>query len=249
MKGVINMSTMLEHTEVQTKVSPRKFRENRHPAMKNTVTVPMTIANESHSVPTRVRHTTPNAVDMARSSADSDANAALMKLRELVVGPTQQLNEARLEELLKIFDEREAELRAVMRDIQKRNSELEVALKQSSLDQLNAFKAEFQALTDAMSSESKKVFSTIRDEISAARKEAMSLVQDAKAVADQKLEAQHVRTLSLVDSETGKLRLDLESATDKLETSVILSQREAQFNISRVLKEASENLARVANAS
>jgi F0F1-type ATP synthase membrane subunit b/b' len=249
MKGVTTMSTMLDHSEVQTKVSPRKFRENRHPAMKNTVTVPMTIANESHSVPARVRHTTPNAVDMARSGADNDANAALMKLRELVVGPTQQLNEARLEELMKIFDEREAELRAVMRDIQKRNSELEVALKQSSLDQLNAFKAEFQALTDSMSGESKKVFSTIRDDISAARKEALSLVQDAKAVADQKLEAQHVRTLSLVDAETNKLRLDIDSATDKLETSVILSQREAQYNISRVLKEASENLSRVANAS
>ena len=243
------MSTMLDHNEVQNKVSPRKFRENRHPAMKNTVTVPMAHANETHVASTRVRHTTPTSVDMARISADTDANAALMKLRELVVGPTQQLNEARLEELMKIFEEREAELRAVMRDMQKRNSELEVALKQSSLDQLNAFKAEFQALTDSMSNESKKVFSTIRDDISVARKEALSLVQDAKAVADQKLEAQHVRTISLVDAEAGKLRLDLASATDKLETTVILSQREAQFNISRVLKEASENLARVANAS
>lgn len=243
------MSTMLDHNEVQIKVSPRKYRENRHPAMKNTVTVPMTIANESHSVPTRVRHTTPNAVDMARSGADNDANAALMKLRELVVGPTQQLNEARLEELMKIFEEREAELRSVMRDIQKRNSELEVALKQSSLDQLNAFKAEFQALTDSMSNESKKVSASIRDDISAARKETLSLVQDAKAVADQKLEAQHVRTLNLVDAEAGKLRVDLENMGDKLDIAVTVSQREAQLNISRVLKEASENLARVANAS
>jgi F0F1-type ATP synthase membrane subunit b/b' len=243
------MSTMLDHNEVQNKVSPRKFRENRHPAMKNAVTVPMAHANETQMVSTRVRHTAATSVDLARVGNETDAHAALLKLRELVVGPAQQLNEARLEELLKIFDEREAELRAVMRDIQRRNSELEVALKQSSLDQLNAFKAEFQALTDSMSAESKKVFSSIRDDISAARKEAMSLVQDAKAVADQKLEAQHVRTISLVDSETGKLRLDLESATERFETSVVLSQREAQFNISRVLKEASENLVRVANAS
>jgi hypothetical protein len=243
------MSTMLDHNEVQVKVSPRKFRENRHPAMKNTVTVPMAHANETQMASTRVRHTAATAVDLARIGNEADAHAALLKLRELVVGPAQQLNEARLEELMKIFEEREAELRAVMRDIQKRNSELEVALKQSSLDQLNAFKAEFQALTDSMSNESKKVFAIIRDDITVARKEALSLVQDAKTVADQKLEAQHVRTLSLVDSETGKLRLDLESATQKLETSVVLSQREAQFNISRVLKEASENLVRVANAS
>jgi hypothetical protein len=243
------MSSMLDHTEVEAKVSPRKYRENRHPAMKTSVTVPMTSANESHAASTRVRHTSPTAVDMARISADSDANAALMKLRELVVGPTQQLNEARLEELIKIFDEREAELRSVMRDIQKRNSELEVALKQSSLDQLNAFKAEFQTLTDTMTNENKKVFATVRDDISSARKEAMSLVQEAKAVADQKLEAQNLRTKSLVDAEAGKLRLDLESTTDKLETTVTLSQREAQSTISRVLKEASEQLARAANAS
>jgi hypothetical protein len=249
MKGAKNMSTMLDHNEVQMKVSPRKFRENRHPAMKNAVTVPMTITDETRSVSTRVRHTTPSSVDLARVGGDADAHAALLKLRELVVGPAQQLNEARLEELMKIFEEREAELRAVMRDIQRRNSELEVALKQSSLDQLNAFKSEFQALTDSMSNESKKVFSTIRDDISAARKEALSLVQDAKAVADQKLEAQHVRTISLVDAETGKLRVDLESLGDNLETAVSASQREAQLNISRVLKEASENLSRVASAS
>ena len=243
------MSNVMEHNEDATKGAARKYRDVRHPAMKNTVKVPLALVAKAAVSEAPPRYVAATGVDLARNSAETDANAALMKLRELVVGPTQQLNEARLEELMKIFDEREAELRAVMRDLQKRNSELEVALKQSSLDQLNAFKAEFQALTDSMSNESKKVFSNIRDDISVARKEALSLVQDAKAVADQKLEAQHVRTISLVDAEAGKLRLDLASATDKLETTVILSQREAQFNISRVLKEASENLARVANAS
>jgi hypothetical protein len=242
------MSTMLEHNELPVKMTSRKFRDTRHPAGKTTVNVPMTITSESRAVVTRVRPSTPSAVDLVKAGSETDAHAALLKLRELVVGPAQQLNEARLEELMKIFEEREAELRSVMRDIQKRNSELEVALKQSSLDQLNVFKAEFQALTDSMSNESKKLVASIRDDISAARKEALSLVQDAKAVADQKLEAQAVRTKSLVEAETGKLRVDIESMSDTLESAVTASQREAQLNISRVLKEASENMARVATA-
>jgi hypothetical protein len=231
------------------KLSARKFREARYPAMKNSVAVPVKLGGESHTVTPRVRQGNPSAVDVARLSGEADANAALMKLRELVVGPAQQLNEARLEELVKIFEEREAELRGVMRDIQKRNSELEVALKQSSLDQLNAFKSEFQALTDSMTTESKKVISHIREDISASRKETMSLVQEAKTMADQKLEAERIRTANLLDSETGKLRDDLETAAIKLETTVVASQREAHLQMSRALKEASESLARLATAS
>ena len=243
------MATMMEHTEVNSKPAPRKYRDTKLPALKTTVTGPSAALGETATPETRARPGLPTSVELVRNSTDFDANAALMKLRELVVGPTQQLNEARLEELVKIFDEREAELRGVMRDIQKRNSELEVALKQSSLDQLNACKAEFQALTDSMTIESKKVFSNIREELASLRKETLSLVQDAKDVADQKLEAQQLRTKSLVDAETSKLRLDIETVSETLETAMTTGQREAQFNISRVLKEASENLARVAQAS
>jgi hypothetical protein len=239
----------MDHTEGTSKPAPRKFRDAKHPALKTTFTVPAAAPLDSAPAEPRARPSLPTGVELARNSTDFDANAALMKLRELVVGPTQQLNEARLEELVKIFDEREAELRGVMRDVQKRNSELEVALKQSSLDQLNACKAEFQALTDSMSIESKKVFATIREELAGLRKEALSLVQDAKDVADQKLEAQQIRTKSLVEGETGKLRLDLETVSDKLETAMTLTQREAQLNISRILKDASDHLARVAQAS
>jgi F0F1-type ATP synthase membrane subunit b/b' len=243
------MATMMDHTEINSKPVPRKYRETKLPALKTTVTVPSVGLGETATAETRARSTVPTSVDLARSSTDFDANAALMKLRELVVGPTQQLNEARLEELVKIFDEREAELRGVMRDIQKRNSELEVALKQSSLDQLNAFKSEFQALTDNMSIESKKLFANIREELAGLRKEALSLVQDAKDVADQKLEAQQIRTKSLIDGETAKLRHDLETVSETLETAMTTGQREAQFNISRILKDASDNMARAAQAS
>jgi F0F1-type ATP synthase membrane subunit b/b' len=243
------MATMMEHTEVNSKPAPRKYRDAKIPSLKTTITVPAAAHGETATAETRMRAAVPTSVDLARSSTDFDANAALMKLRELVVGPTQQLNEARLEELIKIFDEREAELRGVMRDIQKRNSELEVTLKQSSLDQLNACKAEFQALTDSMTIESKKVFANIREELAGLRKETLSLVQDAKDVADQKLDAQQLRTKSQIDGETSKLRLDIETVTETLETAMTTGQREAQFNISRVLKEASENLARVAQAS
>jgi hypothetical protein len=242
------MATMMDHTEGNSKPAPRKFRETKHPALKATFTVPAAGVHETAPVEKPARAAAPTSVELARNTADFDANAALMKLRELVVGPTQQLNEARLEELIKIFDEREAELRAVMRDIQKRNSELEVALKQSGLDQLNAFKAEFQALTDSMTAESKKAYSSIREEAAAGRKETLSLVQDAKDVADQKLEAHQLRTKSVIDTETSKLRLDLETVSETLETAMTTGQREAQFNISRILKEASENLARAANA-
>ena len=243
------MSNVMEHNEDATKGAARKYRDVRHPAMKNTVKVPLALVAKAAVSEAPPRYVAATGVDLARNSAETDANAALMKLRELVVGPTQQLNEARLEELMKIFDEREAELRAVMRDLQKRNSELEVALKQTSLDQLNAFKAEFQSLTDGMTIESKKVFSSIREELNAVRKEGLSLVQDAKDVADQKLEAQHLRTKGLVEGEIGKLRLDLASVSDTLETAMTLSQRETQNNISRVLKDASEHLARVAHVS
>jgi hypothetical protein len=240
---IFSMATMVEHSDVQIKHAPRKFRDARHPALKNAVAVPMARASDTHSVATRVLQSSSSTVEMARMSADSDANATLMKLRELVVGPAQQLNEARLEELMKIFEEREAELRAVMRDVQKRNSELEVELKQHSLEQLNACKAEFRASTEAMSAESKKTFATIRDEIAGARKEALTLIEDAKAVAEQKLEAQRVRLTSLLEAETSKLRLDQEAAAEKAENSLRLSQREAQLNISRILKDASDNLA------
>jgi hypothetical protein len=243
------MATMMEHTEVNSKPAPRKYRDTKLSVLKTTMTAPSSALGETATPDTRVRPVMPTNVDLVRSTADSDANAALMKLRELVVGPTQQLNEARLEELVKIFDEREAELRGVMRDIQKRNSELEVALRQSSLEQLNACKAEFQALTDSMTLESKKVFSNIREELALLRKETLSLVQDAKDVADQKLDAQQLRTKSLVDAETSKLKLDIETMTETLETAMTTGQREAQFNISRILKDASENLARVAQAS
>jgi F0F1-type ATP synthase membrane subunit b/b' len=243
------MATMMDHTEGTSKPAPRKYRDTKHPALKATFTVPAAAVKDGASADTRARPAMPTGVDLVRNSADVDANAALMKLRELVVGPTQQLNEARLEELIKIFDEREAELRGVMRDIQKRNSELEVALKQSSLDQLNEFKAEFQALTDSMAAESKKVFASIREEMAAARKETLSLVQDAKDVADQKLEAHQLRTKNLIDTETSKLRLDLETVSETLETAMTTGQKEAQYNISRILKDAAENLTRVAHAS
>lgn len=242
------MSTML-HGETPTRITPRKFRETRHPALKGSVTVPATLENEVVAGTARARQTSPSVVELARVGQDSDANAALMKLRELVVGPTQQLNEARLEELMKIFEEREAELRGMMRDIQKRNSELEVALKQSSLDQLNEFKSEFQALTDSMTAESKKAFTSVRDDISASRKEALSLVQDAKATFEQKFEAERIRTVNLVDAESAKLRADIESASEKMESAVITNQRESQMHMSRVLKEASEGMARLATAS
>jgi hypothetical protein len=68
-------------------------------------------------------------------------------------------------------------------------------------------------------------------------------------VADQKLDAQQIRTKSLIDGETAKLRLDLETVSETLETAMTSGQKEAQFNISRILKDASENLARVAQAS
>ena len=242
------MSTMLEHNEVHMKITPRKFRDVRHPASKNTVTVPMAIASEVQESSLRKRQMTPTAVDLALVGGEADSHASLLKLRELVVGPAQQLNEARLEELMKIFEERESEMRDALRDIQKRNSELEVVLKQSSLDQLNVLKLEFQALTDSMNAESKKVTASIRDDISAACRETLSLVEAAKAVGDQKHEAQSVRTKSLVDVETNKLRLDLKTIGNKLETAITTSQRDAQLNISRVLREASENLARVASA-
>lgn len=242
------MSTMLDSNEVRMKISPRKFRDVRHPATKGTVTVPMTTAGKSVEIHTRTREVTPTAVELARASGEADSHAVLLKLRELVVGPAQQLNEARLEELMNIFEERESELRGAMRDMQKRNSELEVALKQSCLDQLNAFKAEFQSLTDAMSIDAKKAVTSIRDDITAVRKEALSLVEDGKAVLEQKIEVQAARTKSLVDSETGKLRVDLKSMGNTLATAVENGQREAQLNISRVLKDASENLARATSA-
>lgn len=247
------MVTMIDMNEMGPSAT-RKFRDMKHPAMKQNgkgrpVPVATPVAATAPRAPAAVAPPVPapTGVDLARSGVDGDAQAALMKLRELVVGPAQQLNEARLEELIKIFEEREAELRSIMRDLQKRNAEMEVALKQNSLDQLNAFKNEFEALTDLMANESKKAIAAVRDEIAASRKETLDLVEAVKEVTNEKLEAQQARTKGLIETETLRVRTELATVNDKLEGQLVSSQRDIQHHMSRVLKDAAENMARPAS--
>jgi hypothetical protein len=187
---------------------------------------------------------TPTAVELVRSKGDADAHAALAKLRELVVGPTQQLNEARLEEMIKIFEEREAEMRALLRDIQKRNSELEIALKQNFIEQLNNFKSEFLSLTDGLMIENKKTSAAMRDELAAARKETLDLVHDSMTVAEQKLMVQASRLESIVKSEASKLQTEVKLVDDNLRAAQVAAQTDTHNSICRVLKEAADNLSR-----
>ena len=76
------MSTMLEHNEVHMKITPRKFRDVRHPASKNTVTVPMAIASEVQESSLRKRQMTPTAVDLALVGGEADSHASLLNEHE-----------------------------------------------------------------------------------------------------------------------------------------------------------------------
>ncbi len=186
----------------------------------------------------------PSAVDVAMKSTEADAHAALMKLRELVVGPSQLLNEARLEELMKIFEEREAKWTSERDTMLRHNAALENGLRQENLNQLNAAKAEFITLTEGMAADAQRAVTTVREELSVLRKEAHALVENSNLATDQKLESQQAWTRSLMDGGYNKMLSEMEKWANSFEARIQTGQREAQLVLSRAFMEASETLAR-----
>lgn len=186
------------------------------------------------------------AVDAAMKAVDADAHAALMKLRELVVGPSQKLNEARLEELMRIFEEREGVWDMEKREMLRRNSELETTIHHDNLNQLKEAKAEFIALTDAMAADARQAVATVRDELANLRREAQALVAGANLATDRKLESHQAWTRSLMDGGYDKMLAEMEKWAATFEARIQASQREAQLVLSRAFMEASETLASAA---
>ena len=241
----MTMTAANGHTTIN--IAPRKIKGLKAADMNSVVEVPT--LTPSTKAPVAVeRQAKPSVVSMARTNSDAEAQAALMKLRELVVGPAQQLNEARLEELIRIFEEREIEMKAALRDIQQRNTELEIALKQNFLEQLNSLRNEFLAITDGMTVETKKMGAGLREEIDSARKEAVDLANESNASSDQKLKVQTARLEGMLKAEANKLHGDLMQVNSDLQVAQTVAQNETQNNISRVLKEASENLIKAVSA-
>jgi hypothetical protein len=190
----------------------------------------------------------PSPVQMAMVAGQADAQDALAKLRDLLVGPTQQLNEARLEELVNLFDERENDLRNAMRDMQKRNAELEVALKQSDIESSQKLKTEMLAVTDSLAAEMKKTFSSLREELAVLRSEAHSLFAASKEFAVERIATLESRTSATIDSKNEKIKGEVAAVSHALELKIRDEAKASQHTFSRVLKEASEGLNRLANA-
>jgi hypothetical protein len=202
----------------------------------------------ARSVPKVITPPLPSPVQMAMVAGQAEAQDALAKLRDLLVGPTQQLNEARLEELIKLFEERENDLRSALRDMQKRNSELEVALKQSDLENANALKTEMRSVTDSMATDMKKGFTSLREELAVLRSEAHSLFAASKEFTVERIATLESRTASQLETRGEKIKGEVAAAHHALELKIRDESRNSQQVFSRVLKEAGEGLSRLANA-
>jgi hypothetical protein len=200
------------------------------------------------STPKAITPPLPSPVQMAMVAGQAEAQDALAKLRDLLVGPTQQLNEARLEELIKLFEERENDLRSALREMQKRNAELEVALKQSDLQTANAIKTEMHAVTDSMANDMKKGFSSLREELAVLRSEAHSLFAASKEFAVERIATLETRVASQMETRGEKIKGEVAASAHALEQKIRDESRNSQQVFSRVLKEASEGMNRLANA-
>lgn len=214
---------------------PVRARANVKPAP--SMTIPKIIPEGVHSV------------ERSMQPLDVDSHATLNQLRDLVVGPTQRLNEARLEELIKIFEEREAELRGALRDVERKNEDLRTSIDQNSVKTLMAFKAEFQAMTAELSEEMKKAVSNLREEIAAARKDAQALVQALGEGADRNMKELEARMDSASTLKVSKLKSEMDVMAESMAQRMVACQREAQTALGRILAGAADEISRTGAAS
>ena len=183
-------------------------------------------------------------VELSLNAIDSDAHSALMKLRELVVGPSQQLNEARLEELIKLCEEREEQLQAALRDMQLRNSDLEFELRKVLSENSNSLRSEILDINESLMEQSKKTTAGLHDEMGALRKETNVLSQSVKDMAAQRIEATEARFNASLTKKFDHLQSEMIQLRDMLTANIDNERRASHVAIGRLLQEAGETLAR-----
>ena len=187
-------------------------------------------------------------VELSLNAIDSDAHSALMKLRELVVGPSQQLNEARLEELIKLCEEREEQLQAALRDMQLRNSDLEFELRKVLSENSNSLRSEILDINESLMEQSKKTTAGLHDEMGALRKETNVLSQSVKDMAAQRIEATEARFNASLTKKFDHLQSEMIQLRDMLTANIDNERRASHVAIGRLLQEAGETLARESGA-
>ena len=183
-------------------------------------------------------------VELALNAMDSDAQTALMKLRELVVGPSQQLNEARLEELIKLCEEREEQLQAALRDMQLRNSDLEFELKKVLSENSNSLRSEILDINESLLEQAKKTSAGLHDDLSSLRKETNALTQNVKDIAAQRIDATEARLSAALTKKFDHLQSEMVQLRDMMLANVEDERRSSHVAIGRLLQEAGETLAR-----
>lgn len=189
------------------------------------------------------------SVERALNPSDVDSHATLAQLRDLVVGPSQRLNEARLEELIRLFDEREADIRGALREIERSGEELKITIDQNNVRTLNAFKAEFMAAANVMSDDMKKAIGNLREEIAAVRKESQSLVQALGDATERGMLEVQQRFEDTTTTKLAKMKAEMDLLQDSLNQRMINCQREAQLAISRIFNVTADDLARNASTN
>ncbi len=187
-------------------------------------------------------------VALSLNAMDSDAHSALMKLRELVVGPSQQLNEARLEELIKLCEEREEQLQAALRDMQLRNSDLEFELRKVLSENSNSLRSEILDINESLLEQSKKTSASLHDDLSNLRKETNALTQNAKDLAVQRVEATEARFNASLTKKFDHLQSEMIQLRDMMAANIENERRTSHVSIGRLLQEAGEALAREAGS-
>ena len=183
-------------------------------------------------------------VQSALNAYDADAQISLTKLRDIVVGPAQQLNEARLEELIQLFEEREESLHAALREMQKQNMEFELTLNKTLSEKLNFLKTEFLSITENVLDYTKRTATDLSQEIANCRNEASLLVADTKSVVTQKIDALETYSKSALDQKSEQLQVEMGRLHSTQKSYIESKGRASHIAIGRLLKEAGESLAR-----
>ncbi len=183
-------------------------------------------------------------VELSLNATDSDAHSALMKLRELVVGPSQQLNEARLEELIKLCEEREEQMQAALRDMQLRNSDLEFELRKVLSENSNSLRSEILDINESLLEQSKRTSAGLHDDMGSLRKETSALTLSVKEMAAQRIDATEARFSASLTKKFDHLQSEMIQLRDLLTANIESERRSSHAAIGRLLQEAGETLAR-----
>ena len=200
-------------------------------------------AEATNSMPSEAISNMTPAVQVAMGAVDADAQSVLMKLRELVVGPSQQLNEARLEELISLCELRDEQLHAALRDMEQRNAELEYELKKLLADNNDALRLELQEGHQNMAEQSLKTAVGLREDIGTLREETNVLVQVTTDAILQKIDAAEARANSSLTQRCDQLQMAMGQLQELMMATVENERRATNKSLGRFLQEAGESLA------